>query len=856
MESLVNFAVGKLGDLIVKEAQFLGGVGNQVEWVETELKRIQCCLIDADTKRKGDARVENWLNELRDVAYRIEDAIDTFYVEIEDSRQKDSSGFLNKFNKLCCMPMKVPCLHKLGKELGQIRNVLDGISKSRVDYGIKELPQDTKKERSQADELPMRAKAYLDVDETKIVGLDADKDNILNLLLNSAETPRRAVITIVGLGGLGKTTLARMVYESAKANFKYHIMLSVSQQYNLVDLVRQMLNQKEVDLESILLPKLKSFLSGKKYLIILDDVWEVRLWEQLKDALPNDKNGSRVMITSRSIDVAPVDPEIPPYKLNSLNEKDSLTLLLKEVDEKCPNDLLELADALSKKCNGLPLALKVLGGVLSKKYQNYHDWKNVLDTLDWYSEGEDCMNILAMSYEDMPYYLKPCFLHLACFPEDYAIDVPSLIRMWVADRIIPKNGKKTMEETAENCLQQLFERNMVQLSASPYYSERICRVHDLLRDLAIHEAEKINFVTIFLNPEDVNHSHRVVTRRASLQSDSDELIIKQMNPKTRSLVLCCASWGSRIINSLNLTEFRLLRVLEIIGVKNTEIRGLEKLIHLKYLGIQQCDEINLHIESSLEHLKNLETFNLHRTFLTGGFEPIGLWTISTLRHIQTPYIQDWVLPFNAILRNLQTLRSVKVTEESYQHDQFPCLNNLRELRVNPETIDAIVPLLGTMSCLLSLEIFCPWIPKELVYPTALPNYQDLQSLDLSGKWDKSVSLEARLLPRHLAILVLANSFLGQDPMPELGKLQSLKKLKLIDTVLPNGTYICPTGFPVLETLHFEDMSKCDLLNVNVELLRVEKGVMPKLKYLRISKCPSLKVELPLELQHLIPDYGY
>ncbi|KAJ4798327.1 Disease resistance protein (CC-NBS-LRR class) family [Rhynchospora pubera] len=467
MESLVNFVVGKLGDLIVKEAQFLGGVGNQVEWVETELKRIQCCLIDADTKRrKGDARVENWLNELRDVAYRIEDAIDTFYVEIEDSRHKVSSGFLHKFNKLCCMPMKVPCLHKLGKELGQIRDVLDGISKSRVDYGIKELQQDTERGRSQADELPMRAKAYLDVDETKIVGLDDDKNNILNLLLNSTEIPRRAVITIVGPGGLGKTTLARMVYKRAKANFDHHIMLSVSQHYNLADVVRRMLNEppQEVDLESIM-PKLKSFLSNQRYLIILDDVWEVSLWEQLQDALPNNENGSRVMITSRSIDVAPVDLKIPPYKLKLLNDKDSLNLLLKtalscqEFDKKCPIELLELADALSKKCKGLPLALNVLGGILSKKDQTYHAWKDMLDTLDWYSnKGESCMNVLAMSYEDMPYYLKPCFLHLACFPEDYEIDVKDLIRMWIAERILPQNDKKTSEETGEDCLQQLFER--------------------------------------------------------------------------------------------------------------------------------------------------------------------------------------------------------------------------------------------------------------------------------------------------------------------------------------------------------------------------------------------------------------
>ncbi|KAJ4748718.1 Disease resistance protein (CC-NBS-LRR class) family [Rhynchospora pubera] len=436
----------------------------------------------------------------------------------------------------------------------------------------------------------------------------------------------------------------------------------------------------------------------------------------------------------------------------------------------------------------------------------------MLNTLDWYSnKGESCMNVLAMSYEDMPYYLKPCFLHLACFPEDYEIDVRDLIRMWIAERILPQNDKKTLEETGEDCLQQLFERNMVQLS-SPYTvgdDGRICRVHDLLRDLAIHEAEKINFVTIFRNPQDVNHSHRV-TRRASLQSDSHELR-KHIGPKTRSLLWFSSEEYIRI-NSLNLPEFRLLRVLEIQRVRDMEIRGLEQLIHLKYLGIQGCDEIKLHIESSLGHLKNLETFNLLGTFLTEEIEAIGLWTISTLRHVQTPHLNQWVLPFNANLRNLQTIATVQITEDSYKHDQFPCLNSLRELSLEiGKTNDGIAPILGTMPCLLSLDIFGNAlrgikIPKELVYPTALPNYQDLQSLSLKGMWDKSISLEERLFPRHLAILWLHDSLLGQDPMPELGKLQSLKTLVLMHTVLSNGTQmICPAGFPVLETLHVTDL---------------------------------------------------
>ncbi|KAJ4809932.1 Disease resistance protein (CC-NBS-LRR class) family [Rhynchospora pubera] len=566
------------------------------------------------------------------------------------------------------------------------------------------------------------------------------------------------------------------------------------------------------------------------------------------------------MITSRSIDVAPVDPKIPPHKLNFLNDEQSLTLLLKEalsyqeLDEKCPKDLLELADALSKKCYGLPLALKVLGGILSKKDQTYHDWKNVLDTMDWYSEkGENCMNILAMSYEDMPFYLKPCFLHLASFPEDYEIDVSCLIRMWVAERIIPPNDKKTMEETAEDSLQQLFERNMVQLSLSPYAYLRTCRVHDLLRELAMHEARKINFVTIFGNPQDVNHSHRV-TRRASIQSDGDEFI-KHIGPKTRSLLLFSNYRmidHCRIINSLNFPEFRLLRILEIEKVSDMELRELDQLIHLKYVAIKNCHNFKLHIESSLGRLKNLETFDLRETSLSGDFDQVGLWTIGTLRHVRTSALYDsWELPFNANLRNLQTLETVKVSKEWHKDDQLPCLNNLRTLSLDiKETSDAIDLLLGTLPYLLSLEIFSNLIPKEIVYPTALPKYQNLQSLHLIGRWHNGVSLEERLFPQHLVELTLHQSFLGQDPMPELGKLQSLKTLKLIGYVLGNGRHmICLAGFPALQTIDVSNL-------LDVDLLRVETGVMPKLKNLRKPgkyQRARVKVELPPELQHLNAD---
>ncbi|KAJ4781093.1 Disease resistance protein (CC-NBS-LRR class) family [Rhynchospora pubera] len=233
--SLVSFVVGKLSDLMVKEAELLGGVRQQVEWAERELKQIQCCLRDADTKqRKGDARAENWLSELRDVAFRIEDAIDTFYLELEDNNHNNRHRDRSVLRKIPKFSKEVPILHKLGLELGAVQKLLEEISKGKDDYAIE--PPQCQYTELDAVVLPQRRASYHDVDETEVVGLDADRNNILQLLLNSEAIPRRAVITIVGAGGLGKTTLARMVYNRAKIDFKYHLMLSVSQQFSLSNL--------------------------------------------------------------------------------------------------------------------------------------------------------------------------------------------------------------------------------------------------------------------------------------------------------------------------------------------------------------------------------------------------------------------------------------------------------------------------------------------------------------------------------------------------------------------------------------------------------------------------------------------
>ncbi|KAJ4782122.1 Disease resistance protein RPP8 [Rhynchospora pubera] len=886
--AVMQFVVGKLGNMISNEAQLLGGVKDQVEWAQTKLMEIRCYLRDADSNKTTSALAENWLSQLRDVAYRMEDVVDTFHLELENECKKDPD-LLDKIKSLFPNPTRVPGLHKLGKELDKIKLQFEEILKSKNDYRIDPLhDQDS---GSGAFDLSKRREVYQDVDETEVVGLNAARKDILDLLLihdetstlpqkrkRDQETSKRAVITIVGPGGLGKTTLAHMVYRRAKAYFGIRMMLIVSQQFSRIDLLRKMLSKLDNSrLERCkdvidLIENLKELLSRNRYLIILDDVWDTKVWEQLKDALPDVENESRVLMTTRDKKVGKSADMRKTYKLRYLDDNESLELLLKKArqfqkpSERCPDDLCKIAVQLSKKCKGLPLALIVLGGILSLEKQTYSAWDRVLRTMNWPEQGIDCMDVLNMSYDHMPYEVKQCFLYLAFFPEDHKIRANRLIKMWIAEGFIPQKDNKTMEEKAEDYLELLFQRCMVQEAVrSPNGLIKYFKVHDLIRELAIKLSREKKFHTVFPKAKGVHQSdsayRRVLLESCGTQFWKSENVGK-MSQKTRSLI-----WFGQENNLFNLwpsppclhkkennlpkfAEFRLLTVLEIVNVKMskcTELKGLDRLIHLKYLGFKDCENIEIDCRCFSGRMKNLETLDLRSIHLKDFMPPTDIWTIDTLRHVQV-HAYFPILPTDRDLSNLQTLKWLSTT--ACRSSQFPNLNNLLKLGLttphHSNEWDGVPDLLKNLPSLVSLYIAVsiyalnnPYIPQNIVYPRELPNYSNLKTLELNGAWSEGVTLKESLLPPHLVKLKLVDSKLREDPMPELGKLKSLNKLELHYSVYIGEQMNCPEGFPVLQTLV--------LYYLNVKVLTVGKGVMPKLKNLRNSS--HLRLNMPPELRH-------
>lgn len=281
----------------------------------------------------------------------------------------------------------------------------------------------------------------------------------------------------------GATYINFLCSYEVKKEFKFRLWLSISQQFKLIDLLKTMLDkirpvcedekallQKEDPVsqqraKEHFITELNMCLKKIKYLIIMDDVWTQDLWIQLKEAFPDVRNGSRVLLTTRSSDIARrADPISIPYYLRYLNEEESQNLLLKKAfQDQDPqaylNDLSDLPTKFARKCGGLPLALIVVGGLLSRQPPTYNSWHKILEKLSWHiDDGKMCTEILATSYEHMPAELKPCFMYFASFPEDYTIKAKSLIRMWVAEGFIPEVNNRTMEETAEDYLEELVQR--------------------------------------------------------------------------------------------------------------------------------------------------------------------------------------------------------------------------------------------------------------------------------------------------------------------------------------------------------------------------------------------------------------
>ncbi|KAL2482262.1 Disease resistance protein (CC-NBS-LRR class) family [Forsythia ovata] len=640
-----------------------------------------------------------------------------------------------------------------------------------------------------------------------LVSVDDFMDIKARLVRESSELE---IVSIVGMGGIGKTTLAKQVYHDSFIvdHFDTRAWATVSHDYNVQEILFSLLNSMEVltrkmheMTRKLLRKQLYESLKHERYLIVLDDVWDTKLWDDVKQLFPNDENRSRIMMTTRLENVANYTNSCPPLHRMRFLSDGSWILFCEKVfgNYCCPLNLKEIGKKIVQHCQGLPLAIVLIGGLLSKATRTEHYWKYVAENVssETTSIDEQCSKIVSLSYKHLPSHLKWCFLYVGIFPKDYNIHVSKLVKLWVAEEIVKPVRSKSLEDVAGEYFLDLVERNLILIHEKRSIGKiKTCRIHDLVRDLCVREAEKENFFHV------TNRSNR------SLRGIQEGSSIHRRRVSIRRNTNTC---DDKIVSSPQVA----LGVLHQQGTLEFSKEVVEW-VDLRYLN---C--MSMHLPSSIAKLQNLRTIILRRD-MGPLYLSLDIWKMRQLRYVLLKYV---ILPDPSgvetegdssvfVLENLQTLSLVKnfrCTEEVIKR-----IPNIKKLGIhyNDEEVGR--------------EYYCL---NNLVH---LRNLESLKWIDFGLSFSRNLSF-----PTSLKKLTLVAGSLSLEDMSILGSLPNLQVLKLRSTAFFYQEWITNAGeFLQLKYLLLEDIA--------IVHWRVDITDFPKLERLVLKDCYEL-VEFPYKI---------
>ncbi|KAK8498237.1 hypothetical protein V6N11_062114 [Hibiscus sabdariffa] len=479
--SSVDFVLGRVITLLQNEACTLLRVPDEIREMKLLLEIMRSFLIDADRVGAGSQTQKVWVNNVQELVYEVEDIIDEFtYHESKQQQWRLGNTCKIFIYRSLHFPKDWYIRHGVAAKLQDINKRTTSITKRARQFGVPQLEERATTSHIDPNWKNKLSESSLFFKDDDLVGIKKAQHELLGWLM--ADQPQRTVISVVSMGGSGKTTLVANTFNkpSVKQHFEFCSWITVSQQYAIEDLFRSIVkdiyNQttgevpQQVDMLTYrgLVETLVQFLQSRRYLVVLDDVWSIRAWQEIKIAFAEGMRGSRVVVTTRREDAVPCQSGFVSHVhlIQPLRMKDAWELFCKKAFPNslggCPSHLDEsLARNLVEKCEGLPLAIATLGGLMSSK-KSITEWKRVHDNLAWELNNNPSLEIMKvmsmLSYHDLPFQLKQCFLYCSLFPEDYEIARKRLMRLWTAEGFLESANAVLPEAVAESYLMELISR--------------------------------------------------------------------------------------------------------------------------------------------------------------------------------------------------------------------------------------------------------------------------------------------------------------------------------------------------------------------------------------------------------------
>ncbi|XP_027180836.1 disease resistance protein RPM1-like [Coffea eugenioides] len=891
-ETVLSFVLDKLSTFLREEGRLLGGLRQEVQFIRDELGHMRAFLREAEAKEEdAQPRLQEWIKQVREAAYDTEDILDEFVARFARHR---TTGFYGSVRSIFSSIKNLRARHRVASEIQSIKSRINSISEGhqryQSEYGISAQGSNSLSAVNNTTWRYSRDDALL-VEEAKLVGIDQPKKHLISQLLRGDDCQLK-VVSVVGMGGLGKTTLVKKVHEDleVRRHFPVRAWVTVSETCDFQDLLKDLIRQLHREgkkpvpqpIESMTTTELKEsvkdFLQqAERYAIVFDDVWDVEFWNTIKFALPESSCGNRVMLTTRKADVATassIESRGLVYRMEPLSIEDSWTLFCNKIFNggNCPGHLMDVAKGILDKCEGLPLAILAIGGLLSLKDINRIDeWEMVRGSLGGELEGTGKLDrvkkILSLSYSDLPWHLKICLLYTSIYPEDYKIGCLRLVNLWIAERFVEGREGMSIEDVAWGYFSELVNRSLIQVTRVFYEGmPGNCRVHDLLREIIISKSREQNMITITTGQPTRWPSEKV--RRLVVHSSSSNNT--QHHQQRRSYCFdhlrSFVTVGStnpllyKTLLSEVLGSSKLLKVLDFHGQETQEEIPNEifKMFHLKHLDLYGTRVER--VPKAIGKLQHLEFLDLGDTGVRElPMEILKLQKLRVLRVYQQVDSSDDDYGYHGFkapsnmggLLALEILGYIDASSGSTIVNEIGKLTQLRELQITNLRREDGKELCSSLANLTSLrELSVASIGKgddhEIIdlnhhHPSS-SFLQSLRMLLLSGRLEKMPQWVVHL---HGLVRIDLNwsGLRGEeDPLQSLQHLPNLSRINFCGSYQGEGLCFKAGGFLKLKRMHLKRME-------GLRWMRVEEGALPRLHQLILDLLPLLE-ELPLGIQHL------